>query len=75
MLHRYGLTKYKDPSKAFIWFTQTSNIEAYQKAFKRLSHQVDDIPNTFLIECFIAGIPDDIRLDSKSNNHVHWPMQ
>lgn len=37
----------------------------YQEVFEKLSHQVDGLPETFLIGCFIAGLQDEIRLDVK----------
>ena len=38
---------------------------ANQEAFEGLSHQVEGLPEPFLIGCFIAGLRDDIRLDVK----------
>jgi hypothetical protein len=40
-------------------------VATYQKAFERLSHQVDGLPENFLIGRFIAGLQDEIRLDVK----------
>ena len=40
-------------------------MAAYQKAFERLSHQVDGPPKKILIGYFIAGLRDEIRLDVK----------
>jgi hypothetical protein len=44
---------------------QNTTVTAYQKAFKRLSHQVDGLPENFLIGCFIAGLCNEIHLDVK----------
>jgi hypothetical protein len=38
-------------------------VNAYQEAFEKLSHKVDDLPENFLVGCFIAGLKDEIRLD------------
>jgi hypothetical protein len=40
-------------------------VATYQEAFESLSHQVDGLPEGFLIGCFVAGLRDDIRIDVK----------
>ncbi|KAJ7015042.1 hypothetical protein NC653_004358 [Populus alba x Populus x berolinensis] len=65
ILRRFGPTNFEDPSKALSRLRQTTTIAAYQEEFEKLSHQVDGLPETFLIGCFIAGLRDDIRLDVK----------
>ncbi|KAL5739505.1 hypothetical protein ACOSQ2_028685 [Xanthoceras sorbifolium] len=40
-------------------------VTAYQEAFEKLSHRVDNLPEPFLVGCFIAGLRDEIRLDVK----------
>ncbi|KAL5745942.1 hypothetical protein ACOSP7_027088 [Xanthoceras sorbifolium] len=42
-----------------------TTVQSYQEAFEKLSHRVDNLPENFLIGCFIAGLRDDIRLDVK----------
>ncbi|KAH7546450.1 hypothetical protein FEM48_Zijuj01G0202100 [Ziziphus jujuba var. spinosa] len=45
---------------------ESSNTHAtYQEVFERLSHQVDGLPENFLIGCFIARLRDEIRLELK----------
>ncbi|XP_034684112.1 uncharacterized protein LOC117913267 [Vitis riparia] len=65
VLLRFGPTEYEDPSEALSRLKQTTTVAAYQEAFEGLSHQVDGLPEPFLIGCFIAGLRDDIRLDVK----------
>ena len=65
MLLRFGPTDYEDPSEALTRLKQTSTVATYQEAFEMLSHQVDGLPENYLIGCFIAGLRDDIRLDVK----------
>jgi hypothetical protein len=67
---RFGPTDYEDPSEALTRLKQTTTIVAYQEAFERLSHRVDDLPEKFLIGCFIAGLRDDIRIDVKIKQPV-----
>jgi len=61
----FGPTDYKDPSKALTRLKQNTTVAACQEAFERLSHQVDGLPENFLIGCFIAALQDEIRLDVK----------
>jgi hypothetical protein len=63
LLHHFGPIDYEDPSEALSRLKQTTTVNAYQEAFEKLSHKVDDLPETFLVGCFIAGLKDEIRLD------------
>ncbi|KAL5857738.1 hypothetical protein ACOSQ3_005196 [Xanthoceras sorbifolium] len=66
--HYYSLlgpTDYKDSSEALTRLKQTTTVTAYQEAFEKLSHRVDDMPEPFLVGCFIAGLRDEIQLDVK----------
>ena len=65
ILLRFGPTEYEDPSEALSHLKQTTTVVANQEAFEGLSHQVEGLPEPFLIGCFIAGLRDDIRLDVK----------
>ena len=65
VLLRFGPTDYEDPSKALSHLKQTTTAVAYQEAFEKLSHQIDGLPQHFLVGCFVAGLRDDIRLDVK----------
>nr|TKR79527.1 hypothetical protein D5086_0000271510 [Populus alba] len=63
LLHRFGPTDYNDPSEALSRLKQVTTVNAYQEAFEKLSHKVDELPEMFLVGCFIAGLKDEIRLD------------
>ncbi|KAH7545445.1 hypothetical protein FEM48_Zijuj01G0094700 [Ziziphus jujuba var. spinosa] len=65
LLHRFGPTDYEDPSEALTRLKQTTTVEAYQESFEKLSHQVDGLPERFLIGCFVAGLKDEVRIDVK----------
>jgi hypothetical protein len=65
ILLRFGPTEYEDPSESLTRLRQTTTVAAYQEAFERLSHQVDGLPEGFLIGCFVAGLRDDIHIDVK----------
>jgi hypothetical protein len=65
ILWRFGPTDFEDPFEALSRLRQTTTIAAYQEEFEKLSHQVDGLPETFLIGRFIAGLRDDIHLDVK----------
>ncbi|KAL5704564.1 hypothetical protein ACHQM5_022972 [Ranunculus cassubicifolius] len=65
LLRRFGPTDYDDPSEALTRLKQTSTVDVYQHEFERLSQLVDNLPEPYLIGCFIAGLKDEIRLDLK----------
>ncbi|KAL5830968.1 hypothetical protein ACOSQ4_016322 [Xanthoceras sorbifolium] len=64
---RFGPTDYEDPSEALTRPKQTTIVEAYQKAFEKLSHRYATKSDliSFLVGCFIARLRDEIRLDVK----------
>ena len=64
-LLRFGPTDYNDPAEALTRLRQTTTVAPYQDSFEKLSHQIDGLPEGFLIGNFIAGLKDDIRLDVK----------
>ena len=63
ILRHFGQIDIEDPFEALSRLRQTAIVVAYQEEFDKLSHQVDGLPETLLISCFIAGLRDDIRLD------------
>ena len=65
ILLRFGPTDFQDPSEALFRLRQTTSIVAYHEEFEKLSYQVNGLPEPFLIDCFIAGLNDDIRMDIK----------
>jgi hypothetical protein len=62
-LHHFGPIDYEDPLEALSRLKQTTTVNAYQEAFEKLSYKVDDLLETFLVGCFIAGLKDEIHLD------------
>lgn len=56
MLLQFGPTNYEDPSKSLTRLKQTLTVAAYQEAFKKLSRSIDNLPEQFLVWCFIAGL-------------------
>jgi hypothetical protein len=54
---------YDDPLEALSYLRQMTTTNAYQEAFKKLSHNVDDILEKKFVGCFIKGLKDDIQLD------------
>ena len=65
VLHRFGPTDYKDPSEALTRLRQTSTVNIYQTKFEKLSQRIDNLPENYLVGCFIAWLCDEIRLDVK----------
>ncbi|KAK2665917.1 hypothetical protein Ddye_004491 [Dipteronia dyeriana] len=58
-------TDYENPSEVLSRLKQVSSVPTYQEEFEKLSHRVDGLPEIFLIDCFIARLWDEIRLDVK----------
>nr|GEY27471.1 Ty3/gypsy retrotransposon protein [Tanacetum cinerariifolium] len=56
--HRW-ITKFRGP------MTWTTTVIAYQEAFERISHQIDGLPEVFLVGCFVGGLKEEIRLEVK----------
>lgn len=71
LLIRLDCTYYEDPSEAITHLKQTSTISAYQDEFEKLSHHINNLPQIFLVGCFIARLKDDIRLDVKIKQPRH----
>ncbi|GJY20360.1 transposon ty3-G gag-pol polyprotein [Tanacetum coccineum] len=65
VLVRFGPTEYEDPAEALSRLKQTTTVASYQEAFEKISHQVDGLPETFLVGCFIGGLKEEIRLEVK----------
>ncbi|CAH9123102.1 unnamed protein product [Cuscuta epithymum] len=63
---RFGPTEFADPSEALSRLKQSTTVAVYQETFEQLSHQIDDLPESFLIGCFSGGLRDEIRLDVKT---------
>jgi hypothetical protein len=63
LLCSFGPADYEDPSEALSRLKQTTTVNAYQEAFKKLSHKVDDLSEKILVGCFITGLKDEIYLD------------
>ncbi|KAH7513106.1 hypothetical protein FEM48_Zijuj12G0161300 [Ziziphus jujuba var. spinosa] len=62
LLLRFGPTEFEDHSEALAHLRQTSIVAAYQENFKKLSHHIDGLPESFLIGCFIAGLQDNVKI-------------
>ncbi|KAK2646653.1 hypothetical protein Ddye_021848 [Dipteronia dyeriana] len=58
-------TDYEVPSEALTRLKQGSSIADYQAEFEKLSERIDELPEKFLVGCFIVGLRDEIHLDVK----------
>ena len=65
LLHHFGPTNYEDLSEALSRLKQTTAINAYQEAFEKFSHKMDDLLEKFLVGCFITRLKDEIHLDAR----------
>ncbi|KAF9601311.1 hypothetical protein IFM89_018739 [Coptis chinensis] len=53
---------YNDPSGALSKLRQTGIVCEFQTRFERLANLVNNLPESFLISCFLSGLRDDIRV-------------
>jgi len=59
------LARHDDPSKSLHRLKHITTVAAYIEAFERLSHRIDNLPESFLLDCFVGGLKEDIRLEVK----------
>lgn len=54
-----------------------SNYDAYQEEFMRLSHQVQDLPESYLVGCFVSGLRDTVKYEiiAKNPNSIEEAMR
>jgi len=62
---RFGPSPFYDPVEALIKLTQTATVEDFQSHFEFIANRTKDLPEPFLIGCFINGLREDIRLTVK----------
>ncbi|GJY42112.1 transposon ty3-G gag-pol polyprotein [Tanacetum coccineum] len=65
LLARFGPTDYENPAEALSRLKHTTTVAQYQESFEKLSHQVDGLPEEFLMACYIGGLKDEVRLEVK----------
>lgn len=65
LLSRFGPTDYDDPSESLHRLKHITTVAAYIEAFERLSHRIDNLPESFLLGCFVGGLKEEIRLEVK----------
>ncbi|GJY20361.1 transposon ty3-G gag-pol polyprotein [Tanacetum coccineum] len=53
LLGRFRPTDYEDPAEALSRLQQTTTVASHQEAFEKISHQVDGLPEIFLVGYFI----------------------
>ena len=65
LLSRFGPTDYDDPAESLHRLKHITTVAAYIEAFERLSHRVDNLPESFLLGCFVGGLKEEVRLEVK----------
>lgn len=65
LLTRFGPTEYDDSTEALAKLQQVGSIREYQTEFEKLATQVSGLSEQFLINCFIGGLKEEIRLNVK----------
>lgn len=65
MLLRFGPTEFDDPSESLHRLKQSTTVATYIESFERLSHRIENLPESFLLGCFVGGLKEEIRLEVK----------
>ncbi|XP_074352895.1 uncharacterized protein LOC141692051 [Apium graveolens] len=65
LLLRFGPTEYDDPSESLHRLKQSTTVATYIEFFERLSHRIENLPESFLLGCFVGGLKEEIRLEVK----------
>lgn len=67
----FGPTDDENPSEYLHLLRQLKTVADYIETFERLSHRIDDLPESFLVGCFINGLKKEIRLEVKLKKSRH----
>ena len=51
-----------DPAASLSKLQHTSSVRGYQTKFEILANRVNDLPESYLISCFILGLREDIKV-------------
>ncbi|KAF8379112.1 hypothetical protein HHK36_028541 [Tetracentron sinense] len=62
---RFRPAESEDPSGMLSKLCQTSIVREYQSQFEKLANRTQQLPELFLIGCFISGLRDDIQVGVK----------
>nr|GEV91046.1 hypothetical protein [Tanacetum cinerariifolium] len=65
LLARFRPTDYENPFESLSRLKHTTMVAQYQESFEKLSHQVDGLPEDFLMTCYIGGLKDEVKLEVK----------
>ncbi|GMJ09877.1 hypothetical protein HRI_004656900 [Hibiscus trionum] len=58
---RFAVTEIESPEGQLTKLCQTASVEEYQTRFEELALRTDNLPEVFLIQCFIYGLRSDIK--------------
>ncbi|GMJ04199.1 hypothetical protein HRI_004089100 [Hibiscus trionum] len=58
---RFAIIEIESPKGQLTELTQTTTVEDYQNRFEEIALRTSDLPEIFLIQCFISSLPVDIK--------------
>ncbi|KAH7557264.1 hypothetical protein JRO89_XS11G0091300 [Xanthoceras sorbifolium] len=59
---RFGSLEEANAGGTLPKLRQTGTIKDYQLQFERLANRIRDLPESFLISCFLSGLRDDVKV-------------
>lgn len=65
LLLRFGPTEYDDPFESLHRLKQSTTVATYIESVERLSYRIENLPESFLLGCFVGGLKEEIRLEVK----------
>ncbi|XP_026459667.1 uncharacterized protein K02A2.6-like [Papaver somniferum] len=71
IISRFGITSYEDAGAKLAKIKQSGSYVEYCEEFERLSNLVDNLPEEFLVSCFLSGLKDEVRLETQSHTPIN----
>ncbi|KAL5827784.1 hypothetical protein ACOSQ4_019581 [Xanthoceras sorbifolium] len=66
---RFGSLEEANAGGTLSKLRQTGTVKDYQLQFERLANRIRDLPESFLISCFLSGLRDDIKVGGSIKKH------
>ncbi|XP_026459273.1 uncharacterized protein LOC113359927 [Papaver somniferum] len=71
IISRFGITSSEDAGAKLAKIKQSGSYVEYCEEFERLSNLVDNLPEEFLVSCFLSGLKDEVTLETQSHTLIN----
>ncbi|KAF8403640.1 hypothetical protein HHK36_011744 [Tetracentron sinense] len=62
---RFGATEFEKPGEVLSKLHQKGLVQDFQNEFERLANLMVGLPESYMIDCFVSGLKDEIRFEVK----------